>query len=446
MRLRDKVVVITGAASGMGRSMAIRFAAEGAGLVVGDRHVQRLGEVVAQIRGGGTAITSATGDIGDQAVAEALVDLAISTHGRIDVLVNNAGIMDHFQGVGELSNDVWRRVLATNLDGPMFMTRRALGYMLKQGGGSIVNIASLSSFSGASAGAAYTASKHALLGLTRNTAWRYAKEGIRCNAICPGAVKTNIENRCLRMNSTQRGWRAPSSSSVSVVLISIPPKSPRWRCFSHRMKRATSMARWFPPTPGCVQRERMKVGYLSMTSYDGPAPGIEIWPAPSRYCDPKIASDSMQRSLTMCARADTLGFDWVSVSEHHYAPYIMTPNPIVMAAAISQVVKRATIALLGPLIPLSNPIRVAEEVAMLDSLSGGRVVVLFPARNPERTKDLRHARRYARHDAGGHRPDRQGMDAYRAIRLERRALSVRHRVGMAKAEARSAPADLWIGK
>jgi NAD(P)-dependent dehydrogenase (short-subunit alcohol dehydrogenase family) len=193
MRLRDKVAVITGAASGMGRSMAIRFAAEGAALVVGDRHVQRLGEVVAQIRGGGAAITSATGDIGDQAVAEALVDLAISSHGRIDVLVNNAGIMDHFQGVGELSNDVWRRVLATNLDGPMFMTRRALGYMLKQGGGSIVNIASLSSFSGASAGAAYTASKHALLGLTRNTAWRYAKEGIRCNAICPGAVKTNIE-------------------------------------------------------------------------------------------------------------------------------------------------------------------------------------------------------------------------------------------------------------
>jgi NAD(P)-dependent dehydrogenase (short-subunit alcohol dehydrogenase family) len=193
MRLRDKVVVITGAASGMGRAMAIRFAAEGASLVVGDRHVQRLGEVVAQIRSSGATIESAAGDISDQSVAEALVDLAIASHGRIDVLVNNAGVMDHFQGVGELSNDVWRRVLATNLDAPMFMTRRALGHMLKQGGGSIVNIASLSSFSGASAGAAYTASKHALLGLTRNTAWRYAKEGIRCNAICPGAVRTNIE-------------------------------------------------------------------------------------------------------------------------------------------------------------------------------------------------------------------------------------------------------------
>jgi NAD(P)-dependent dehydrogenase (short-subunit alcohol dehydrogenase family) len=193
MRLQDKVVVITGAASGMGRSMAIRFAAEGAKLIVGDKHVQRLGEVVALVAGSGGTIVSAEGDIGDQRTAEALVDLAHSTYGRIDVLVNNAGIMDHFQGVGELENDIWRRVLATNLDGPMFTSRRALPYMLEQGRGSIVNIASLSSFSGASAGAAYTASKHALLGLTRSMAWRYAKEGIRCNAICPGAVQTNIQ-------------------------------------------------------------------------------------------------------------------------------------------------------------------------------------------------------------------------------------------------------------
>jgi alkanesulfonate monooxygenase SsuD/methylene tetrahydromethanopterin reductase-like flavin-dependent oxidoreductase (luciferase family) len=130
----------------------------------------------------------------------------------------------------------------------------------------------------------------------------------------------------------------------------------------------------------------VKLSYLGMTSYDGPAPGIEIWPAPSRYCDPEVASESMQRSLTMCAHADALGFDWVSVSEHHYAPYIMTPNPIVMAAAISQVAKRAKIALLGPLIPLSNPIRIAEEVAMLDALCGGRVVVLFLRGTPNEQK------------------------------------------------------------
>jgi alkanesulfonate monooxygenase SsuD/methylene tetrahydromethanopterin reductase-like flavin-dependent oxidoreductase (luciferase family) len=130
----------------------------------------------------------------------------------------------------------------------------------------------------------------------------------------------------------------------------------------------------------------MKVSYLSMSPYDGAAPGIEIWPAPSRYCDPQVASDSLQRSIAMAAHADALGFDWVSVSEHHYAPYIMTPNPVVMAAALSQVVKRAKIALLGPLLPLSNPIRVAEEVAMLDSLSGGRVIVLFLRGTPNEQK------------------------------------------------------------
>ena len=169
----------------------------------------------AQIRGSGATIESETGDISDQSVAEALVDLAISSHGQVDVLVNSAGIMDYFQGVGELSNDVWRRVLATNLDAPMFMTRHALEFMLKQGRGSIVNIASLSSFSGASAGAAYTASKHGLLGLTRNTAWRYAKEGLRCNAICPGACADQPRRiDAQERDSTRKAWRGQSNSSA----------------------------------------------------------------------------------------------------------------------------------------------------------------------------------------------------------------------------------------
>ena len=193
MRLKGKSVVITGAASGIGRATAIRFAAEGASLVIGDRHEERLKEVVATIRGSGGNVTSQLGDISRKETAEALVDLAVTTHGRIDVLVNNAGIMDHLQGVGELADEVWRSVFATNVDGPMFTSRRAVPRMLKQGGGSIVNLCSMAAYSGASAGVAYTASKHALLGLTRATAWRYAKEGIRCNAICPGAVRTNIE-------------------------------------------------------------------------------------------------------------------------------------------------------------------------------------------------------------------------------------------------------------
>jgi alkanesulfonate monooxygenase SsuD/methylene tetrahydromethanopterin reductase-like flavin-dependent oxidoreductase (luciferase family) len=104
---------------------------------------------------------------------------------------------------------------------------------------------------------------------------------------------------------------------------------------------------------------------------------MAIWPAAPGYCHPEIAASSMAGTLQLCKVAEDLGFDWVSVSEHHYAPYMMTPNPIVMAAAISQVVKKAKIALLGPLVPLNNPIRLAEEIAMLDTLSNGRVVVLF---------------------------------------------------------------------
>jgi alkanesulfonate monooxygenase SsuD/methylene tetrahydromethanopterin reductase-like flavin-dependent oxidoreductase (luciferase family) len=121
----------------------------------------------------------------------------------------------------------------------------------------------------------------------------------------------------------------------------------------------------------------MKTAFLGLGSYNGPAPGLDIWPAPPAFCDRAIAARSFQEAITLCRRAEELGFDWISVSEHHYAPYIMTPNPLVFAAALSQVIKRAKIALLGPLVPLTNPIRLAEEIAMVDSLSDGRVVVLF---------------------------------------------------------------------
>jgi alkanesulfonate monooxygenase SsuD/methylene tetrahydromethanopterin reductase-like flavin-dependent oxidoreductase (luciferase family) len=121
----------------------------------------------------------------------------------------------------------------------------------------------------------------------------------------------------------------------------------------------------------------MKVSYLCMTGYDGPAPGFEIWPAASEYCDASVAAKSMERFLQMSVFAEELGFDMVSVSEHHYAPYMMTPNPLIMAAAIIQRTKRVRVGLLGPLVPLVNPIRLAEEIAMLDALSNGRIEVLF---------------------------------------------------------------------
>ena len=121
----------------------------------------------------------------------------------------------------------------------------------------------------------------------------------------------------------------------------------------------------------------MKTSFLATTTYAGPAPGMAAWPVPPVHCDRQTAADTMQASLDTCVLAEDLGFDWISLSEHHYAPFMMTPNPLVMAGALSQVVKRCKIALLGPLLPLANPVRVAEEIAMLDALTEGRVVVLF---------------------------------------------------------------------
>lgn len=192
MRLAGKVAVITGAASGMGRAMAELFTREGCSVVAGDWNAERLTQTVDELRAGGAKIVGLGGNIADQADAEALIALAVKEFGRLDVLVNNAGVMDYMAGVGEVTDEIWQRVLGINLNGPMYTSRKAVQHMLEHGGGSIINIGSTASLSGGAAGAAYTASKHGVLGLTRSTAWMYAQRGIRCNLIAPGGTKTNI--------------------------------------------------------------------------------------------------------------------------------------------------------------------------------------------------------------------------------------------------------------
>lgn len=192
MRLEGKVAVITGAGSGMGRAMANLFAAEGAKIVAGEWNEATLAEVVAEVRAAGGEIVGVQGNVAVQAEAEAIVDAAVENFGRIDVLCNNAGVMDVNQGAAELSNEMWERVLGVNLNGPMFLTRKAIPAMKAAGGGSIINTASVAGVGGGAAGLAYTVSKHGLVGMTKQTAFRYAQEGIRCNAIAAGAVETNI--------------------------------------------------------------------------------------------------------------------------------------------------------------------------------------------------------------------------------------------------------------
>ncbi len=192
MRLEGKVAVITGAGSGMGRAMAVRFAAEGAKVVAADWHQESLDETVAMVTAAGGTAIGVQGNVADQTQAEAIIDAAVAAYGTVDVLCNNAGVMDMNQGAAELTNEMWDRVLGINLTGPMYLTRKVLPVMLGAGGGAIINTASVAGVGGGAAGLAYTVSKHGLVGLTKQTAFRYAQEGVRCNAIAAGAVETNI--------------------------------------------------------------------------------------------------------------------------------------------------------------------------------------------------------------------------------------------------------------
>lgn len=193
MKLTNRVAVVTGGASGMGEAICHRFAKEGAKVVVADYNFEGAQKVASEINAENLdAATALKVDVSLEHDVNAMIDTAIALYGKLDILVNNAGIMDGFEPVGEVDNARWEKVFAVNVNGPMYASRRAIALFLEQGSGNIINVASIGGLEGGRAGAAYTSSKHAVIGLTKNTAFMYAKKGIRCNAIAPGAVATNI--------------------------------------------------------------------------------------------------------------------------------------------------------------------------------------------------------------------------------------------------------------
>lgn len=200
MRLENKVAVVTGAASGMGKAIAELYAKEGAKVIVSDLNLAGAEEVAAGINGiGGEAVAVKTNVARESDINE-MIDLAISTFGGLDILVNNAGIMDNMAPVGDVLDEKWELMFDVNTKSVMRAIRKAMPIFLEQGKGIIVNIASTGGFSGAHAGVAYTASKHAVVGITKNTGFMYAQKGIRCNAIAPGATLTNIVNTISNVN------------------------------------------------------------------------------------------------------------------------------------------------------------------------------------------------------------------------------------------------------
>lgn len=193
MRLKDKSIVVTGASSGMGKAIVERFVKEGAFIVAVARRKERLDalkESLAQEKG---QVLVFQGDVSKKEDNEKMIELAVQHFGKLDVLVNNAGIMDDMSGIGDATDEKYEQVMKVNVYGPMCAMRKAVSVFKEQGHGNIINVASVGGMRTA-AGAIYCASKAALLAMTRNTAFMYIPDHIRCNAIAPGGIQTEIAN------------------------------------------------------------------------------------------------------------------------------------------------------------------------------------------------------------------------------------------------------------
>ena len=189
--LADRVVIVTGAGSGIGRATAQLAALRGAHVIIQD--ISEAGAYkpsrsfpIPAVRLPRASVTPSS-----QADIDATVKLAQQT-GDLRGLVNNAGIMDNFAPAARTTDETWERVMRINVDSVFKYTRAVIPHLIENGGGSIVNLASAAGIRGAAAGAAYTASKHAVVGLTRNTAYVHAGDNIRTNAVAPGGVETNV--------------------------------------------------------------------------------------------------------------------------------------------------------------------------------------------------------------------------------------------------------------
>ncbi len=200
--LRDRVAIVTGGGSGIGRACAHEFGVRGAKVVVSDIEMDRADEVAASIRSAGGEAVAVLGDVSDEDSVQGLVKSSVDLFGTVNILHNNAAITDpahqiRDRGPIEVSLELWNRTVAVDLTGQFLMCKHVLPVMLAAGGGSIVNMSSLDGVLGDANAVAYSVCKAGVLALTRSVATRYGRHGVRCNAIAPGIVMTESVARNL---------------------------------------------------------------------------------------------------------------------------------------------------------------------------------------------------------------------------------------------------------
>ena len=192
MTLAHRTAVVTGAGSGIGRAIALMLAARGASVATVDLDAAAAGETASMIEAAGGRAAAFRADTSVGSDVDRAVTGAVSRLGPLEIMVNNAGILDGYFNVDEMSEALWRRVIDIDLTGVFLGCKRAVEEMLPRGRGRIVNMASVAGLNGTGGGAAYIASKHAVIGLTRQMAVVYAARGITVNAVCPGAIPTGL--------------------------------------------------------------------------------------------------------------------------------------------------------------------------------------------------------------------------------------------------------------
>jgi NAD(P)-dependent dehydrogenase (short-subunit alcohol dehydrogenase family) len=198
----NKVALITGAASGIGRSTALAFAQEGAQVIVSDVAVAGGEETVQLIQDAGGEAHFVRADVSNVDDVAALVAAAVARYGRLDIGINNAGIGSNWKRLADYELEDWHQVIAVNLTGVFLCMRQELKQMLQQGSGAIVNVASIAGLRGLANSSAYTASKHGVVGLTKAAALEYATQNIRINAVCPVFTRTPLFDALFDVNPT----------------------------------------------------------------------------------------------------------------------------------------------------------------------------------------------------------------------------------------------------